>query len=412
MSAAIPMSMSSFKLFAGALSPDVTVCIQGRHGIGKSQCVYQIASTLRSDFYKDPENAKKWGHKYEDGVPVVERRLSQMTEGDILGLPFSDGESTEFKPVSWLIEACERPVVLFLDERNRALEGVKQAVFQLMDSKAFYGRKLHPETRIFIAENIGEQYTVNQVDPAELSRAAVVALEPTVKDWLAWAEANLSDAVREYILSNERDLEHSGTCEPNTKYPDRRAWAKLDKEIDRLHLYEDPTNPLLYQIAGAFVGPAIGMRYADFCKNRNREVSAADIFKNWTACKKRLGKQLTVAKFVELSEKVVDFLGTTKLPPGGVTQYHEFLKDSPPETIMSHSEKLLGGPNKSAIAVLIPMLMKATGNEVPPDSLRNAEDLLQRDKAAAPSPEETKESAEGVETPAKKRGPGRPKKNP
>ena len=43
------------------------VLIRGRHGIGKSQVVYQTAKRM--------------------GLPVVERRASQMTEGDLMGLP-------------------------------------------------------------------------------------------------------------------------------------------------------------------------------------------------------------------------------------------------------------------------------------------------------------------------------------
>ena len=43
------------------------ILIRGRHGIGKSTIVYQIAE--------------------QRGLPVVERRASQMTEGDLLGLP-------------------------------------------------------------------------------------------------------------------------------------------------------------------------------------------------------------------------------------------------------------------------------------------------------------------------------------
>ena len=41
------------------------VLLRGRHGIGKSSVVYQYAISV--------------------GLPVVERRASQMTEGDLLG---------------------------------------------------------------------------------------------------------------------------------------------------------------------------------------------------------------------------------------------------------------------------------------------------------------------------------------
>ena len=54
------------------------VLLRGRHGIGKSSVVYQFADTV--------------------GLPVVERRASQMTEGDLLGLPKTDGNVTTFCP--------------------------------------------------------------------------------------------------------------------------------------------------------------------------------------------------------------------------------------------------------------------------------------------------------------------------
>ena len=57
------------------------VLIRGRHGIGKSQVVYQCAERM--------------------GLPVVERRTSQMTEGDLMGLPSIDGESTKWNAPDW-----------------------------------------------------------------------------------------------------------------------------------------------------------------------------------------------------------------------------------------------------------------------------------------------------------------------
>ena len=165
-SQAQPVDMGQFQNLLSQLSPDISVCVRGKHAVGKSEGVYQAAALLRNDVYKDPQVCARlvasfggavktpsgpvteW--KYDLGVPVVERRLSQMTEGDIIGLPFREGEdtfsetgarltfaSTQFKPCDWIIISAEVPVMLFLYERNRALPGVKQAVFQLTDSKAF-----------------------------------------------------------------------------------------------------------------------------------------------------------------------------------------------------------------------------------------------------------------------------------
>ena len=63
------------------------VLLRGRHGIGKSTVVYQYANKI--------------------GSPVVERRASQMTEGDLVGLPIVDGNSTKFNPPDWYKKACD-----------------------------------------------------------------------------------------------------------------------------------------------------------------------------------------------------------------------------------------------------------------------------------------------------------------
>mgnify|MGYP003110511640 CR=1 FL=1 len=75
------------------------ILTRGRHGIGKSTVVYQIAK--------------------QRGLPVVERRASQMTEGDLLGLPKVEGNVTTWLAPEWLHTACSKPVVLFLDEVDR-----------------------------------------------------------------------------------------------------------------------------------------------------------------------------------------------------------------------------------------------------------------------------------------------------
>ena len=225
--------------------------LRGRHGIGKSQVVYQIAGEYRSDFYKEHGNcervsaafAKESGVRkmiesfwkkngtdprydgcdrnvwhYDMGVPVIERRLSQMTEGDITGIPFEGNRGgTVFRAVEWLLGTCEFPSVLFLDELNRAIKGVEQATFQLADSKAFDGNLLHAETRVMVAVNIGDQYDVTPMDPAAISRYAVVDLDPTLEDWVAWAGDNCHPALAEFIRSNPRYLEFKDTCEPNEK---------------------------------------------------------------------------------------------------------------------------------------------------------------------------------------------------
>ena len=165
------------------------VLLRGRHGIGKSQVVYQVAEGL--------------------GLPVVERRASQMTEGDLVGLPSIDGDRTSFNPPDWFKTACEGAVVLFLDEVDRATVEVRQGIFELTDSRKLNGHRLHPETLIVAAVNGGEhgaQYQVGEMDPAELDRWTVFDVEPTVEDWLDWAKENVNSLVWDFINNNRACL--------------------------------------------------------------------------------------------------------------------------------------------------------------------------------------------------------------
>lgn len=327
---AVPVSIETFKAILMNLSPNIAVCVRGRHAIGKSECVYQAADAL--------------------GLPVVERRLSQLTEGDIVGLPFMHGEdkfdekgekiayaSTQFKPCDWLIEACMKPVVLFLDERNRALEGVKQAVFQLTDSKTFYGNKLHPDTRIIIAENIGDDYQVQACDPAEVSRCATVILDPSIEEWLKYADGKCHLATIEFIRQNENCLENRSVFEPNKKYPDRRSWFKLDSELQRLELFDEPESPLFYPLCGSFIGVEAAQAFSAFCKDRDRQVSAKDILKNWAKAKKRLSGKASIsnAAYVECVSKLTEYLNKHIVTDDEAEQINIFMHDCPPEPRMA-----------------------------------------------------------------------------
>ena len=118
----------SFKQFKKCVSYVVAikkpVLLRAKHGVGKSEVVYQFAEEL--------------------GLPIVERRASQMTEGDLLGLPKLEDDQTKWCAPDWLKQACREPVVLFVDEIDRATQEVRQGFFELTDSRKIAGWYLHP----------------------------------------------------------------------------------------------------------------------------------------------------------------------------------------------------------------------------------------------------------------------------
>ena len=219
------------------------VLLRGRHGVGKSEVVYQIASDIN--------------------LPVVERRASQMTEGDLIGLPKTDGDVTSFCPPDWFQEACDKPVVLFFDEVDRAVTEVRQGLFELTDSRKLFGKPIHPDTVIIAAVNGGEhgsQYQVGEMDPAELDRWTVFDVEPSVEDWLNWGKNNVDGLVWDFINQNRSHLEHGEDYEPNKVYPSRRSTDNTDTAG-------------VYHLSAAFVGMEAAVAFNDFAQNYERQVT-------------------------------------------------------------------------------------------------------------------------------------------
>ena len=234
------------------------VLIRGRHGIGKSTVVYMLADQLN--------------------LTIVERRASQMTEGDLLGLPKVDGDCTTWLAPEWLREACDQPRVLFLDEVDRATMEVRQGIFELCDSRKIAGHTLHPDTLIFAAVNggtHGAQYQVGEMDPAELDRYTVFDIEPTTEDWLDWAKDNILPEVWDFINQNHQHLEHNDDYEPNKVYPSRRSWQRLS---DTLSAFEEVAHgPVLYHIACSFIGFEGAVAFNDFIEKYERQVTVENI---------------------------------------------------------------------------------------------------------------------------------------
>ena len=220
-------------------------------------------------------------------LPVVERRASQMTEGDLLGLPdvaetsINGRKATTWNAPDWLVTACEQPVLLFLDEVDRATMEVRQGLFELTDSRKLNGHTLHEDTLVFAAVNGGEhgsQYQVGEMDPAELDRWTVFDVEPTVEDWLSWANENVSSIIWDFINQNRQHLEHGDDFEPNKVYPSRRSWVRYCNTADAVRVFdEDGDRDMLFNLATAFLGFEAAVSLRDFVEKYEWQVTVEDI---------------------------------------------------------------------------------------------------------------------------------------
>ena len=267
------MDIRTLKTIASTLPPHIAVLMQGPTGVGKSFAAKAIANEL--------------------GLPFIDVRGSTMDESD-MGIPDLEkskdaGAYTKMLP-SWYVRACREPVVLMLDELNRSLPQVMQGFFQVVldrelgngpDGQAY---RLHPETRVIAAVNVGNEYDVNEMDPALLRRFWVTEIEPTVTNWVEWAkEADLDPVLIEFVAQNpEHWRVDPANAEPGAVLPTPASWHRLNDSL--VHMDMAPgkvagSNPdLLYPVARGFVGTEAAIAFQDFVKRYELQISAEDVY--------------------------------------------------------------------------------------------------------------------------------------
>ncbi len=262
------MDIKTFVQVISKLPPQIAVLAKGPTGIGKSHIVHQVGESL--------------------DMEVIDRRLSQMTEGDIIGLPELVDGVTRFAPIDWFVRACNEPVILFFDELNRATIEVQQCAFQIVLDRELNGHKLHPETRVYAAVNEGSEYQVTEMDPALLRRFFVTSLEPTVQDWLDWARKSkkIDPLMISFIEKYPARLRHAGQMEPGKVYPNPASWDRLNTSLEYAGMSPSSCcgenyNILFYSMCTGFIGPETTIAFSDYVKNHEIKFSAEDVLNEY-----------------------------------------------------------------------------------------------------------------------------------
>lgn len=325
------MDIKTFNIVAPNLPADIAVLMRGPTGVGKSHLGKAVADA------KD--------------LPFIDVRLSTMSEGDVAGYPDIEGmkESgimTMCMP-SWFIRACREPVVLMLDEMNRALPGVQQSAFQLVldrelgNDKDGTPYKLHPETRIIAAVNHGAEYDVNDMDPALLRRFWVCDLVPTADDWITWANDKGIDAVLvDFIRQHPEHLRVDPTeVEPGTVCPNPASWHRINDALVAMQMAPadvagNKRPDGFYAVALGMVGTEAAIAFTDFVEGYEMVLSAEDVLNDYDAKRdtvKGLGNDRVNALIEKLRNHCVDNKWTQKQ----ANNVAAFAKDLPGEMMVS-----------------------------------------------------------------------------
>jgi hypothetical protein len=335
------MDIATFVQVAESLPAEISVLIRGGHGIGKSETVHQIAEHL--------------------GLELIDRRMSQMTEGDVIGLPKLENDCTKFLPAEFIKIACTRPVLLFLDEINRATQEVMQACFQLCLDRELNGNRLHPGTRIFAAVNASAAYQVNEMDPAFLDRFFVVDLSPTAQDFFVYAEGTGKDGnsrldldLIRFLKERETRLDPALNVNPGTVQPSRRSWFRLDKAYRANGVYAKDlgTDTLAkgraYSIALGFVGQECSNDLVDFLAKRESRFNAINVYREYDQHRAKV-KRLGQDKLNTLIDMVVDHAKVNEVTVEEAENLAKFVSDLPGELRVSFITNYTKGTRPTAL---------------------------------------------------------------
>jgi hypothetical protein len=176
----IPAGSAVIELIELAHAADQPVMLVGRHGIGKSSLFEAAAERL--------------------GIGLIVRDLSLMEPVDLVGIPRVDPDGrTVYAPPAFL--PTEGAGLFVLEELNRAPRYVQVPALQLLTARRLNDFVFPPRWLPCAAINDGEEYQVDLLDPALLSRFLRVRIEAAVTAWLEWARSrgNIHDRVAAFV---------------------------------------------------------------------------------------------------------------------------------------------------------------------------------------------------------------------
>lgn len=254
---------------------DITPFLWGERGIGKSQCVYQIANEL-SQF-----EGEHWD--------LVELRIGQMEVGDLIGIPKVENGMTIWARPQWF--PIKGKGIIFLDEPNRDNAGdVTQAIFQLVLDKKLHTHVLPEGWKVICAGNpAGDDYFVADFDIALMDRFMHFIIKPSVQTWLGWAKNNgICSDILDFINTNENLLFISTVDSFNFNIkPTPRSYEMLNQILRNCQI----PGRLHFEVFSGLIGKEATTTFLKYRIERfERPIDAEEIMLNYEKIRNRLLK--------------------------------------------------------------------------------------------------------------------------
>lgn len=326
------MNIKQLKQFLPyAFKVKASVIVHGLHGIGKSQVIKQFAE--------------------ENKMQFIDRRLSQIESGELMGLPDVSGEVTKYKTPSWLPTDPKSKGILFLDEINRARRDVLQGVFQLVLDRQLGDYTLPEGWAVVSAVNPNtDDYDVTNVfDEALMDRFLHVKLTPSVDEFLAFARSqkNVELSFLDYLQMNEQSLENGKL---NTFTLDRKPSRRSNMKAAEL-LASGLPEELVVEGIGGLIGTTNAVAYTSWMKEREVvPFSGEEIVKKFDKLTDKIAKYADITAttgrhdVLQMSlDNLSEYISTNykKIKPEGYSNIRKFVSCIPKDLGQSFLHKMI-----------------------------------------------------------------------
>lgn len=290
------MKINDIKMFlTNCAKANVTVptLLVGTMGVGKSQIVKQVTQEL--------------------GIGLVDLRLAQQESGDLIGLPYKNGDGgTHWAAPEWWPKEGTKGII-FLDEINRAPTDVRQAVFQLVLDRRLHTHKLPDGWFVHGAINPDNgNYQVETLDPAMLRRFCVLEVTPDVDVWLSWAKGSgkIDNTISEFVNTNRQLLFQKEEIVLDVK-PTPDSYRMLNDLMRAKVVAKENQMEIFRGLIGKEASIAL-IKWLDV--NYDRPVSGTQILTEFAKHKAKILKQRTDQMY-ETTSDLIAILGDKKAIP-------------------------------------------------------------------------------------------------
>lgn len=318
------------------------IMLVGKHGIGKSR--------ILEDFYT------------KRGMKVVTLFLGQMSDpGDLIGLPEKNSQTgkTDFLLPYWF-PVDQQPIVLFLDELNRARPEVLQTVMDLTLNRKLAGKSLPEGSRIISAVNGGNEYQLTDLDPALVSRFNIYEFSPSVEEWLEWGkESGIDPRIISFIENHSEFLdgeEASDFSENLERTADRRSWERLSQIIKGQEELKDEHKVL----ASGIVGDKAASLFFHFIQESNLLTAGKILLSGLTDEVKERLKTAPLSDITFLNTSIFSSLREDRQEPSknqlvakNLEDYFDFMKEEKGMETISHFCSLMSSSSYPKALIFI-----------------------------------------------------------